>query len=289
MAAFFLLLWLPLSLFASLRDELKQFSQMEPRQVAVEACNQWGVNPYVSEEERKWVTPYLLPSDHPLRPYLDALFLEQRVSQSRETFKAAGFKIVGEGGSRCHVASHPYLPDHLVKVYFDSDKSYNRKRCQEPLEQHCCRYCPGWRNLVARAMGAEKIRQAIQMCGFTDFIVPRKWLYPLPVYPSPEGKKENYVLVVEKFDLIPGSVNLKRWRDEMPIATIEQLWVMIDIGLGDVMPLNVPYTTDGRMVFLDTEMCFCPEGRHGRTLLYFGAKQAKIWKKLTREGGPRWY
>lgn len=95
------------------------------------------------------IKPYLIPSDHPLKSTLDALFSQSRVTENLETLQAAGFRILHvKESSFMIVASHPSLPGYLLKLYVDSD---TRTRYGKP----------SWKWLKDRCKGAERIRKMI--------------------------------------------------------------------------------------------------------------------------------
>jgi hypothetical protein len=66
------------------------------------------------------ITPYLMPTNHPLKPTLDALFSKSRILQDRSTLIKAGF----EGAKnrlqyKLVVSQNSKMPGYVFKMYPD--------------------------------------------------------------------------------------------------------------------------------------------------------------------------
>lgn len=113
--------------------------------------------------------PHFLPIDHPIKKKLDHIFRKERVTLSEEAFVAAGFNITRRNRPiNAVVTGHEELKGYLVKVYLDSQIAI-----------------PEWQMWLRRIKGVEVIHACLKRYGFTQFILPKKWIYPLPVEPSP--------------------------------------------------------------------------------------------------------
>ena len=83
-------------------------------------------------------TPYLLPSDHRLKPVLDKLFADPATAYSAKAFMQAGFQmLVPKRPSGIRVAKHPALKGYLVKIYLKSEVKSNYQKSQQSLIQRC--------------------------------------------------------------------------------------------------------------------------------------------------------
>ena len=79
-------------------------------------------NSYIDAKTRKKIKPYLLPSNHPAKPILDAIFHSTRATTDDASLHKAGFQIHHiQDRSRVRVISHPLLPNYLLKVHVDAE------------------------------------------------------------------------------------------------------------------------------------------------------------------------
>lgn len=203
-------------------------------------------NPYMSQEEKNLIRPYIIPSNHPLKKKLDSIFKKQRATLNSQTFAQAGFicKYI-QPRSFIQVASHPTMPGYLFKVYLDSEKRIKKN-------------VPGWKWFVRRAQNAEKIRSYIIRKGIKNFKAPKKWIYPLPADPSPPNDplyvRKNEILVVEDMQLVSKADNFKAWKTVITKDILDELLKIIKyVGGKSYRPDNVPYTKKGVFAFIDTE------------------------------------
>ncbi len=126
-------------------------------------------NPYLPKKIKNHLRPYLLPLHHRMRPKLDALFCEARVTQNRYTFHDAGFRVIARGPrSFINVAQHKQLPGYLVKAYFDNETQKKGNKSS-------------WEWLIQRCQGADKIRKITDFCLCSISLIittsPQKFLY----------------------------------------------------------------------------------------------------------------
>ncbi len=209
--------------------------------------NDFDSNFHVSTEERKAVKPHLLPYDHPIREKLDLIFYRSRATQDMNSLVEAGFQIHSKKSrSFIVVASHPDVPGYLFKLHLDDELRQKRHK-------------PGWWWFCQRCIGAKAIRKVIEKKKYDLVRAPQKYIYPLPLYPEtpnhPGYQRKNVILVVEKFDLLNDQENWDKWhQDGMTTKHLDQIYGVLSRCGGDSMrPDNIPFDTEGRICFIDTE------------------------------------
>lgn len=180
---------------------------------------------------------YQLPNDHPAKPILDQIFSKPGVLANRDSFKAAGFKILLEKQSshglaaKWILAKHPAIPGQLFKLFLDN----------EPLKPD-----QAWKRLLARCKGAEQLRNLIRENNLHHFTVPDKWLYKVP-------KTDTFILMVTEMKLVNKAKNEARWQN-VSHELLDQLYTILSHGLASTMVLvNIPYTQEGKFACIDTE------------------------------------
>lgn len=232
-------------------------------------------NPHITAEVWDLVEPYLLPSNHPIKYQLDAIFGRKRVSQNLRTLKNAGFsRCYIRGYSKLVVTEHPMLRGYWLKLFID--------------EQDITDYP----YLIHRIEGALAIKEAIIRHGYQEhFIVPVKWLYPLPAEPSPPDgcHRKNFILIAEDMDLYKKSENYKKWASKItPPRALAIYTIMQELGLNDcIHPFNLPFTHDGRQAFIDTEHHHNWPVRFDLMLKHFPQAIRNNWSKIIEnEGHP---
>ncbi len=215
--------------------------------------------------------PYLLPSNHYLKPKLDQIFSKARASANKQAMKKAGFEGLEEWRwNKIFVARHPNLKGFLIKAY---------------LDDHCFM---DDKILVNRIIGAEAIRYVIAALGLQSYFkVPHKWLYPLPDSPPslPGLKGKNFILIVEDMNIVDKAKNKKKYRESITENQLFALFhVMNSVGLADSVHIyNIPFCKDGKIAFIDTEMHHLwPIAFHLLTPS-LSLKMQECWKKLTSE------
>lgn len=224
--------------------------------------------------QQQAIAPYLIPDDHPLKPALDQIFSSSRVTLNTKTFTEAGFEILFvKERSFIRVARHPLLPNHLVKVYFDSEMRQKLNR-------------PGWKWLVDRCKGARRIRKAIEKKKIKHFQVPQKWLYALPDADFPKRMpgliKQPVILLVEDMHLASEKKNLKSWKKQITKTQLNEFFTIISDARGSsYRPSNVWLSTNGKFSFIDTEY---PRVRHGFDWIrpYLSPKMEEYWENLIK-------
>ncbi len=226
---------------------------------------------FSDEKTFEEIAPYLLPSDSTLQAPLDAIFSDPSVLDNPHTFKHAGFKILFEQPkSFIIVASHPLLKGYLVKCYLNSE---HRRWKREP----------GWKWLVKRCQGAENVRQLIQRKDLRLFVVPDKWLYPLP---NPDDSAEQkMILIVTDMKLVSHSDSEYAWKHKITREHLKELYCILSHGFSSTfLPGNIPYTKKGKFACIDTEV---PKRKHNYNAVreFLSKEMRAYWDELVRSGG----
>lgn len=205
-------------------------------------CNNFSNNPLVPSESKEKIKPFLLSDAHPIKPLIDAIFLDKRVTKDEKTFAKAGFQTIAvTERSFIRVAKHPWVPGYLFKVALDSETRNKRDK-------------PEWHWFLQRCIGAKKIRTIIRDNQFQYFKAPHKWIYPLPLETKPENSHRAVVLIVEDMGIVSKEDSKWAWGHKITRAHLNELFVIIRDGKGSSYRYsNIPYTRSGLFAFIDTE------------------------------------
>jgi hypothetical protein len=231
-------------------------------------------NTYVPQEIWEKVRPYFLPENHPAKPKLDRMFSAKRVIQSPETFKKAGFKRFKPGKfSRIMASSHADLKEYFIKAFSDEE----------------LRIVSDWMKLIHRIKGAISIRAKIKEHGYEKLLkVPRKWIYPLPMDPSPPKTakylRKNFILVAENMRTVSSDQNRTMYKEKVTKPLLEALFtVFYEVGLWDsVFAFNVPFCKDGKLAFIDTEYHHKWPVPFHRMTKYFSREMNDYWLQMAK-------
>lgn len=214
-----------------------------------------------------------LPQDHYLKPLLDKIFIQSRATLSPDSLKRAGFtNCKPRKYTHVIVTTHPDIPGWVFKLYLDCQIPHK----QQSEETH-------W---IARAKGAELIGQIIEKNGFQSlFKVPKKWIYTLPTN-SPKGYIEKSTLLIEEdMQILSNKENLSKWKSsQVSQELLSALYIIIrDAGLSDCLkPANIPFSKDGKVAFVDTEIHGKSKIRYQELKRYLSQENIKFWMKLTQ-------
>jgi len=230
-------------------------------------------NPLLPDEIRPSILPYLLPIDHPMKAKLDTIFSWSRVTENEKTLVDAGFTIIAGPMPMSYiiVARHPAVPGYVFKLFLDSETR--------------CRYdIPHWRWLANRCGQARKIRKVIEHKKIRHFTVADKWLYILPVHPYSNAVNPDPVILLAT-DLEPESaeVSERMWKTVVTHKHLDELYAILKHGYGGhdtfCLPVNVPYTKQGKFAFIDTEK---PQNspQLKRVKKYISKDMRDYWEKL---------
>lgn len=266
---------MPAPKFETPIDQVKQV--FTDRTAAIHGVVPYEVCPYVSTEVWETIRPYFLPENHPIRPKLDRLFTKTRVIQTPETFKKAGFKRFRPGRwSRVMASLNPDLPGYFIKAFADTE----------------LRIKNDWLKWLHRIQGAEAIRACINAHRYRSIMsVPHKWIYPLPLHPSPPNSsqylRKNFILIADDMRILEHSQNNKMYRKKVTKELMDAIYTVYqEVGLYDsVYPFNVPFCKDGRLAFIDTEFHHRWPVPFHKLTSHFPAELQNYWQRLTHNGG----
>lgn len=176
-----------------------------------------------------------MPFDDPAALDLHALFRDVDMFASRSSWGAAGFRVFDRANNgKIMVALHPSVQGLLFKKY-SSDMSLKDQL----------------KNYERRVEGAKRLRSFVDEQRLRHVVVPRKWLLELP---RPFSRKaSSHVLVVEQLDLLSDE-QTKAAYYRIDSDKLRELCVVLYKFRGmDSNAKNVPFISDGRIAFIDTE------------------------------------
>lgn len=230
-------------------------------------------NPHVDPAVWERVSPYFLSDQHPAKPFLDQLFSSQRATLNKEAALQAGFILTEHQGQQATVLRHPQMPNYIIKVYFDTAVSG----------------IPEWEHWIKRIEGAKAVQAAINKRKFGSlFVVPKKWIYPLPAEPSPpEGEyiRKNFILVADFIPILGTGENKWKYRMDMTRSNLRKLFTIVtDAGMYDsVRPNNVPWTYKKQLAFVDTEVYHQWPLDYHPMLEFINRNMKLYWQQLIAE------
>jgi hypothetical protein len=228
-------------------------------------------NALIHERMRSIISPYLLPLDHPMKPVLDHLFSQTRVTENMQSLVDAGFEVIAAmPRSYVVVVRHPAVPGYLLKLYLDSET-----RMKEGV--------PNWLWLTQRCIGASKIREIIHQKAIKHFFVPDKWIYVLPIHPLSSESSPQPLLVIAS-DVEPFSDTKKDWKTVVTKEHLNELFVIMKRGYSTIQVANIPYTKSGKFAFMDTEYP-CRSLNLEHVSKYLSPEMAKCWKRIVAKNG----
>jgi len=208
----------------------------------------WLLEP--TEEAKEMVAPYIIPEDHPAKPVLDEIF-SVRASETLSTLRQAGFTQINLRKRGLVVAQHPLLPGYIIKVYCDyTGHSYNQfTKSYQMQDEHL--------EFVGRIEKRNLIARIIEKYGFEEFLLPKKWIYPIPTEINPARNhakvKKFYLLIAEKIDILDPFETREIWKQVDQDYVYKFFLVYRDARLQDVGWANQCFTPSGRLAFIDTK------------------------------------
>lgn len=238
---------------------------------------QFDDNPFLTEEMRVRMKPFLLPLTHVSKPVLDKIFGARRVTQDEAALEQAGFKILfSQKVSYIKVISHPQLPRYLIKLYLDNDLRIKREQ-------------PGWKWLAQRPDSARQLQSLIKKHKIRQFVVPDKWIYPLPAHTSPpntpEYVRQPVVLFVQRMPVVNSTETRKAWQTKIRKKHLHELYILISEGYETAyIAGNMPYCGHGKFAYVDTEYDKRPAD-YNKVRPYLSPKMNAYWDQLVRSGG----
>lgn len=227
---------------------------------------------FLNSKVAKKIQPYLLPLEHPFNKELDTLFSQYRVTHDLKEAVRAGFILLAEmPRSKICVARHPKFPEVIFKMYFDSQKYGREKK-------------PCWKYLAYRCKIARKIQKKIEEKGIKHFVVPDKWLYPIPPGPKAYGKYAQPVILIETDMKVYDKKSSKEaWKTVVTEEHLRELYSVLKHGYGATSVYdNIPYTKKGVFAFVDTERPHVPLPKKlKRICRYLSSEMSDYWIELT--------
>ncbi len=224
--------------------------------------------------EIELTAPFLLPHNHPAKAGLDEIFQTSEPLLSPDHLKKAGFKNTKPGqGTGMSAATHPKIKGYRIKTYFHTDAIHET---------------PAW---LRRIAGANAVAHSIEKHGYQDLmLVPRKWIYQVPATPAIEKDHslipKHYILVVEDIKLVEAGGNIYLYKTHLNKEMIKALYTVIkeNLLIDSVYPDNVPFASDGRLAFIDTEHFNRTDVpvRFDRLTKYMPKKYKAYWESLVR-------
>lgn len=231
-------------------------------------------NPYVPIELWDSLTGYFLPEDHPIKLDLDVIFSSSRATENIKGLINAGFKDIAlQKYTHIVVARHPQVPGYFFKFYLDNQKYF----CKKP-EHHF------WK---LRINGAKIIQNYIDQGQLSNlFKVPKKWIYPLPIDPSPDPKllRKNFILVEEDMNIYNKEMNEYMWgTSAVTKALLINFFCLVsNLGLADCCkPANAPFSKDGRVAFVDTQQFYSWPVVYYKLTQFLSPEMVIIWNEMT--------
>lgn len=229
-----------------------------------------------SPQTREAVTPYLLPSNHPLKSILDEIFSQRRVLLNLKTLEKAGFdKAKPNLFTDLIVTRHPKMPGYVFKLYLDAQR-YHKGMLEHEI----------W---LQRIQGAQKVHHFLKLYNLENqFKVPQKWIYAVPEKPrAPKGyDAKHYILIAEDMQIFDKAENEALWKsDYVTEDLLKNLYLILrKIGLSDcAKPDNIPFSADGRIAFIDTQTHGVKRMSYSKLTTFLSKENKSDWKKLTKE------
>ncbi len=138
-----------------------------------------------------------------------------------------------------------------------------------------------------RIEGAKRIRKYIEEHQLEAYFkVPQKWIYVIPK--QYEKGKDYYlkytILVEEDMELLPKNGNLKMWQsDQVTSHLLQEVYLIIKkLGLRDcAKPDNIPFSSDFRIAFIDTQTFGESSIPYQRLLPFLNTKNKKYGSILS--------
>jgi len=225
-------------------------------------------NPLLSKEMKQKMAPHLLPLNHPVKPILDQIFSQSRVTDNKQSILDAGFTIIAEmPRSFTFVVRHPLVEGYVFKIHLDSEKKG--------------RYgTPSWEWLTLRCVRAKKIIDLIHKYGMIHFSVPDKWLYPLPLNQNPKRKNaQPVVLLATDMELTSLDESRAAWKTLANPRLLDELYIILHAGYSSSqLASNIPYSKNGTFAFTDTEK---EPYALRRVTRYLSKEMQAYWKSIT--------
>jgi hypothetical protein len=222
----------------------------------------------VPEDVWERLKPYFLPEFHPFRGRLDRIFNKPAIRNSK-TLRKAGFrKPDPRPFSQTIITEHSRIPNCVFKLYAEDQKKSDAKL------------------LLQRILGANAAKKVIKSLGWEKlFLVPSKWIYPLPFSKGHGRYPKHFILIATKMNVRSGSDNRKKWRNAITPLILRGVYsIVTKVGLNDsLIPSNIPFIKGkhyDQLVFIDTEHYNNWPIPYYKITRYLSPQNQKLWKQL---------
>lgn len=223
----------------------------------------------VSEAVWNDVQPYLLPYEHPLRKKMDNLFKSFRVTENMRSIQKAGFeKWEPAFFSKAIISRNPKIDSGYYFKFYSDEQDIPVESLQ-------------WIN---RAFEAKNLAKVIKKYGYQEyFIVPKKWIYPIPDGPKSQSAfPKNFILIAKKIDIEIRSKSRYKWNHKVTKEMLKALYTIVETeGLVDSLSShNVPFSKNNKLVFVDLEQHHQWPVHYQTLLQYLNPSMQSYWQRL---------
>lgn len=189
---------------------------------------------------------YFLPENHSIKKKLDEIFVDSHPLIDVYALRSVGFNNLKIRRNGMIVASHPKLKNYKLKIYLHNA------------------LFPEWTPFTHRIDGAELIRESIKRHKYQKlFVVPKKWIYPLPpTIPAPGIEHPKYfVMIVQDMHLYSKSSNAEFYRHGISNKQLKALFTIIqeNVLIDSVYIDNIACCRGIKIAFIDTEHFLVPD------------------------------
>lgn len=196
----------------------------------------------ISDEVWDAICPYFVPEDSEEKAILDSIFMQRNLLHSRSHLILGGFTILTKAKHKIAVMRHPALPGYVLKVYLEGSDTDE---------------ATWW---LKRIYGADGIREKIVEYGYEGILkVPHKMVYPLPHYPESDrgDYPKHFILLAEEMDILTHKENKDAYAKLMDKERLFAFYTIVsEMKLQEsIYIFNAPFCKDGRIAFIDTELC----------------------------------
>lgn len=235
----------------------------------------YSYSPPPDIDELLWeqLSPYFLPENHPIKQKLDSLFSQSRAIATQESLIAAGFRYTPTQGLHVTTIVHPDMQGWILKIKTDYGENVQE-----------------WQMWVCRINGSKLIQDYIKKNKLNKiFRVPRKYIYPLPIDPSPPNEtgfyRKNFILLAENMDLVSPEKNYSLWLNKITKKQLKLIYTIVtDLGLWDsCRHNNICWCTNGKLAFTDTEFYHLWPVNYHPLMEGLNAKNRQFWKSLYKK------
>ena len=216
---------------------------------------------------RHLMLPYLMPLDHPSKPFIDAIFANSRVVDNEQSIVDAGFSIIAITNNMV-VARHPAVPGLVFKMFRDS----------QPYGKYGN---AGWECLTHRCINLKKMRHIYDKHSLSLFKLPEKWLYIMPLNSILTNQmNQPVVLIATDMEIEEQEVTRIAWKTRITTKHLDELYIILKSGYGSTSIVNnYPYTKHGYFCSIDLEK---PKRKceMKRVKRYLSEEMKRYWNSL---------